>query len=378
MMRIAINAISVREGGGSVAFEKLLAQFVRLKPEYEYYIVASRELPHFPCIEHASVHRCQFEWAERNYLFGSLWYLFVLPIWLKRNKIDVLFSQTSYLPLWGRVRSTILVQDPTNFWDIPSVNRGHSLPERLRAGIKKAWSHHSVRVADEVTVQTRALGGFVANQIPSAEGRIKVIPHGLGYLDKPCPRRLTAIRPGDTFEISYVALYRDYKNFDILLGALKLLKEMDVPARLHLTLDRSKTPVHALEEKARKLGIAESIVNHGQLDRSAVTRLYEKSHVLIFPSMCESFGFPQVEAMAFALPIIAADTPVSREVCGDAATFFPAEDDHALACLIQRFYTHPEELALASRLSAERAASFDWKKAAVETLVWMTNGRGKS
>ena len=82
--------------------------------------------------------------------------------------------------------------------------------------------------------------------------------------------------------------------------------------------------------------------------------------------------------MAFALPIIAADTPVSREVCGDAAAFFPAEDDHALASLIQRFYTHPEELALASRLSAERAASFDWKKAAGETLVWMTNGRGKS
>ena len=352
-MRIAINAISVREGGGSVAFEKLLAQFVRLKPEYEYHIIASSALPHFPCIEHKSVHRYEFAWAEENYFLGSLWYLVVLPSWLKRKKIDVLFSQTSYLPLWGRVRSTILVQDPTNFWDIPSVNRGHSRTDQLRAAIKKAWAHHSVRVADEVTVQTRALGTFVTNQIPSAQDRIKVIPHGLGYMDKPCPRRLTAIRPGDTFEIAYVALYRDYKNFDILLSALKLLEKMGVPARLHLTLDRSKSQVHALEEKASKLGITDRIINHGQLDRAAVTRLYEQSHVLIFPSMCESFGFPQVEAMAFALPIIAADTPVSREVCGDAAAFFPADDDKALASLIQRFYTHPEELALASRLSAD-------------------------
>ncbi len=375
-MRIAINVISVKEGGGIVAFEKLLAQFVRLKPEYEYHVIANHALPAFRSIEHPSVRIHQFRWAERNYLLGSLWYLVVLPQWLRRNRIDVLFSQTSYLPLWGRIRSTILVQDPTNFWDIPSMSNGHPMADRLRARIKKVWAHHSVRVADEVTVQTRALEGFVARQVPSAEGRIKVIPHGLGYLDKPCPRRLTAIRPGDTFEIAYVALYRDYKNFDILLQALKLLKEIGVPARLHLTLDRSKPPVHALEEKAKALGIADRIVNHGQLDRPAVTDLYEKSHVLIFPSMCESFGFPQVEAMAFALPIIAADTPVSREVCGDAAAFFPADDARALASLVQRFYTHPEELALASRLSAERASSFDWHRAAHETLVWMTNGRG--
>lgn len=183
------------------------------------------------------------------------------------------------------------------------------------------------------------------------------------------------MRPGDTFEISYVSLYRDYKNFDILLSALKVLKQLGVPGRLHLTLDRSKPQVLALERHAMEMGVADMVVNHGQLDRAAVTDLYEKSHALIFPSMCESFGFPQVEAMAFALPIIAADTPVSREVCGPAAAFFPPEDGQALAGLIKRFYTHPEELALASRLSAQRAASFDWKKAAGETLIWMTNGK---
>jgi glycosyltransferase involved in cell wall biosynthesis len=374
-MRIAINAISVKEGGGIVAFEKLMAQFVRLKPEYEYHVIANRALQNFPCIVHKSVYRHQFDWAQHNYLFCSFWYLFVLPSWLRRWQIDVLFSHTSYLPLWGRSRSAILVQDPTNFWDVPSINKTHSMTDRMRAAVKRAWAHYSVRVADDVTVQTKALGRFVTQQIPSAVGRIKVIPHGLGYLDKPCPRRLTAIKSGDTFEIAYVALYRDYKNFQILLSALRLLKGMGVPARLHLTLDRSKPQVLALEAKAGELGISDRVVNHGLLDRPAVSRLYEQSHALIFPSMCESFGFPQVEAMAFALPIIAADTPVSREVCGQAAAFFPPEDDRALASLIHRFYNHPEELALASRLSAERAESFDWKKAATETLVWMTNGR---
>jgi glycosyltransferase involved in cell wall biosynthesis len=373
-MRIAINAISVKEGGGAVVLEKLLTQFVRLKPEYEYHVIASHALPSLPCIRHQSVYRYEFEWVEQSYLLGSLWYLLVLPAWLRSKRIDVLFSQTSYLPLWGSRRSTMLVQDPTNFWDIPAVNETHPLGTRVRAAVKRAWAHYSVRMADDVTVQTNALGSFVAKQVPPAQDRIRVIPHGLGYLDKPCPRPNMGVRSGETFEVAYVALYRDYKNFDILVSALSLLKGMGVPTRLHLTLERSLPRVRALEARARELGVAEQIVNHGQLDRDALTELYEKSHALIFPSMCESFGFPQVEAMAFGLPIIAADTPVSREVCGEAAAFFPPEDDEALASLIRRFYTYPEELALASRLSAKRAANFDWAKAAGETLGWMTNG----
>jgi len=39
--------------------------------------------------------------------------------------------------------------------------------------------------------------------------------------------------------------------------------------------------------------------------------------------LCESFGFPLVEAMGARLPIVAADTPVNQEVCGKAAIYFP-------------------------------------------------------
>ena len=39
--------------------------------------------------------------------------------------------------------------------------------------------------------------------------------------------------------------------------------------------------------------------------------------------MSETFGHPLIEAMATAVPIVASDTQVHREVCGDAAIFFP-------------------------------------------------------
>jgi glycosyltransferase involved in cell wall biosynthesis len=375
-MRIAINALTVREGGSLVALEKLLSQFVRLKPEYEYYIIASTALPSLRCLEHETVHLCHFKWAERNLPMLSLWYLAVLPAWLRKKHIDVLFSQTSYLPpLIGLKRAALLVQDATYFCQDPAWYLRLSIMDRVKFGLRRLWVHRSVAMADEVTVQTQALADLISGCIPSATDRIKVIPHGPGYLDKPCPRQIGRLQPSDIFEIVYVAFYRDHKNFTTLIEAVKLLRAKGIPVRLHLTLDRQKPEVINLERQIQLTGVSDWIVNHGQLDRSAVTELYENSHIFVFPSICESFGFPQVEAMAFGLPIIAADTPVNREVCGSAAAFFAPDDAELLALCIQHYYSHPEELSLASRRSAQRAAQFDWTKAGGETLGWMTNGR---
>jgi glycosyltransferase involved in cell wall biosynthesis len=373
-MKIAINAISVKEGGGIVALEKLLTQFIRLKPEYEYHVIASQAFPDLSCLQHKSVRRYEFQWAERNLPMIGLWYMAVLPAWLRMKRIDVLFSQTCYLPLIGRNRTALLVQDARYFCESPIWYDKQSILTRMAFRLRRRWVHRSVVLADEVAVQTEALAGLIHESVPSTNGRIRVIPHGPGYLDKPRPRRVDSMRPNGTFELVYVALYRDYKNFLTLFRALKLLREAGIPARLHLTLDRDIQAVKSLEEDMKQIGVSDWIINHGQLERAAVTELYENSHVFIFPSICESFGFPQVEAMAFGLPIVASDTAVNREVCGDAAMYFPPDSARALAALVERFYGHPEELALASHLSVKRAASFDWSRAAAETLRWMTNG----
>jgi glycosyltransferase involved in cell wall biosynthesis len=59
--------------------------------------------------------------------------------------------------------------------------------------------------------------------------------------------------------------------------------------------------------------------------------LYREADVFVFPSLCESFGYPLVEAMASGLPIVASDIPVHREMCGEAAEYFPMLDAAALA-----------------------------------------------
>ena len=52
---------------------------------------------------------------------------------------------------------------------------------------------------------------------------------------------------------------------------------------------------------------------------------------LVFPSLCESFGIPAVEAMAQGTPVALADSTALPEIGGDAGWYFDPESEEAIA-----------------------------------------------
>src|SRR5512141_1592540 len=110
-MKIAINAISIKEGGSAVVLDRLLDEFVQLRPEIEYHVIASTSLPNFSALRYPRVRLHYFPWAEKSFLLVILWYMLALPFWLRRQRIDVLFSQTNYLPLFSPCRTVLLLQN---------------------------------------------------------------------------------------------------------------------------------------------------------------------------------------------------------------------------------------------------------------------------
>ena len=98
--------------------------------------------------------------------------------------------------------------------------------------------------------------------------------------------------------------------------------------------------------------------------------------LLVFPSEHETFGLPQAEAMAVGTPVLAADTAVSREVCGDAAEYVPPRDVEALVAGLARLL---DDGALRARLAAAgraRAARFTWERTAAQTLDVLREAAG--
>jgi glycosyltransferase involved in cell wall biosynthesis len=165
----------------------------------------------------------------------------------------------------------------------------------------------------------------------------------------------------------YVSLYSEHKNLSTLLKAMPLLnKNCAGGFRLRTTADpawkgAAWTATHQEDlALARQPDVAPWVQFLGPLQSEQVEELYRQGDVFVFPSLCESFGLPMVEAMAHGLPIVASDTPVNREICGEAALYFSPLDPKDLAEKIDLLGRDP---ALRKKLGAvgeRHAAHFRW------------------
>jgi glycosyltransferase involved in cell wall biosynthesis len=67
----------------------------------------------------------------------------------------------------------------------------------------------------------------------------------------------------------------------------------------------------------------------GQLNQPECLAEYRRADALIFLSVLESLGLPLIEAMVLGMPIIAADLPYARVICGGNAIYFDPDSSDA-------------------------------------------------
>jgi glycosyltransferase involved in cell wall biosynthesis len=86
-----------------------------------------------------------------------------------------------------------------------------------------------------------------------------------------------------------------------------------------------------------------------------------------------------VEAMASGLPVVASDLAVHREVCGDAAEYFPRFDSDTLARRITVVGIDQARLVMIER-GKRRSLAFRWDKHVdlILNLLTKTGEKGRS
>lgn len=372
VVRVLVNAPSVKEGGSLVVLEHLLDSMARLRPDIEWALAAHKSVrwSRNPPKNLVSVNI-----GDIDRPFGPpAWYEFGLPAAAVRLGVDVVFSMTNYLPLRRLPCPTVLlVQHAGHFSDV--FDRLQCLhlrrSDRIAAWrLKTWWVQRSVRVATEVTVQTAALADAIAMQTGRSRNKIHVVPHGPGLAGETPPQRQeTSARPA---RIGYATKWGVQKNFDVLFRAIERLTTQRREVQLVMTLDPTLPENAQLIAQASAMGLAPLIENVGNIDAARVSSLYDSLDIFVFPSLVESFGFPLVEAMANGLPIVAADTASNREIAGDAASFFPSFDSRALARMLGQIIDDPLLRQQNGAAALERARRFSWECAAEQTLALLT------
>lgn len=119
---------------------------------------------------------------------------------------------------------------------------------------------------------------------------------------------------------------------------------------------------------------------HPALDLSRVQRLlhvtqdelaalYRHADLFLFPSTCEGFGLPVLEAMASGTPVITSTVSSLPEVAGEAALLVDPQDVNQLAAAMVRVVS---DRALHARLRTAglaRVQEFTWQRMAAATLA---------
>ncbi|MEW6742686.1 MAG: glycosyltransferase family 1 protein [Planctomycetota bacterium] len=205
---------------------------------------------------------------------------------------------------------------------------------------------------------------------PASRGRIRVIPHGIDATFAP--------RSEDTIArtCARLGIPRPYVFFVGLLSTRKnvarLVRAFDVVAarhpRLHLVLGGS--PSHGYEEIDATISRArhrERIVLPGYLQVSDLPELYSGAELFLFPTLCEGFGLPILEALACGAPVIASDQSVPREVGGAAPLFVDPESEEAIASGIEQLL-HEGRRSERVAQGREWVKRFTWEECARRTL----------
>lgn len=367
-MIVLINAISIKEGGSLVVLRNLLRQFVRLRPDVSWHVAVNERVCAIPEFSLPSVTAHVFPGVERTPWHVSWWYNRTLPALIREIHADVLFSQTNYLPaVQVNCPALLLVQHAGHFSKLfnEQICSALSFTDRYLWSAKRRWVIRSLKKANRVTLQTAALATAIMKDTGMEEGRITVIPHGPGQAVRAeLPRSFPRDRP---WNLGYTTKFGVQKNFDVLFDAVALLLQSGKDLRLHLTLDPALSHNRDLLARAEMVGIKNVVINHGEIGVQQIKELYDQIDLFVFPSLCESFGFPLLEAMANGIPLLASNIASNREIIGSDRFVFDGFDVSDLADKVTSIM---EDTAYreASAYMLERSTCFTWERAAEQTL----------
>ncbi|TSC95536.1 MAG: Glycosyl transferase, group 1 [Parcubacteria group bacterium Athens1014_10] len=164
----------------------------------------------------------------------------------------------------------------------------------------------------------------------------------------------------------YVGNVYPHKNLENLLKAFKILSKQN---DLRLVLVGKEDYFYKrLKVCADELDLGDKIIFTGFVKDEDLKLFYENALIYVFPSFCEGFGLPGLEAMNYELPVAASRNSSLPEIYGAAAIYFNPDDIHDMAEKIGQLIKSKELRENLIKKGLERVKKYSWQKCAEQTL----------
>lgn len=296
---------------------------------------------------------------NRSRIWRALFFVFAVPLILKRHRIDVYHvPDTNPLPAFrfgAKIVSTI--HDMAEYAVPYRFGKCQAMCRRFISRIQARRSHYVITVS-------RASRDDLVKYLHIPEGKIDVIHQG-APLRQPCTFDRNQDATAQHY-VLYVGVLERAKNVDRLVEAYcSLPVETRQSTRLYL-VGRKGNAYPRIEELIEQRGMASEIRMAGYVDDIELENLYRGATVFAYLSEYEGFGLPVIEAMRYGVPVLTSNKSSLPEIAGSAAITVETNVKSIASALEQLLSNESLRNELSSK-GVRRAAEFSWERTARKT-----------
>jgi glycosyltransferase involved in cell wall biosynthesis len=248
---------------------------------------------------------------------GSVWEQIDLPKLVRAARADVLFSPGYTGPIRPRIPMVVAIHD-VSFAAHPEW---FSWREGAR---RRTVTLLAARTAKRVITISEFSKREIVAHLGIDASTISVVYPGVKSFDagRPFTERHTVLFVGSIFNRRHVPE---------LIDGFARLARAHPNIQLQIVGDNRTSPHIDAQALARATGAGDRIHLRSYVPDDELRTLYAESAAFVFLSEYEGFGLTPLEALAAGVPVLLLDTPVAREVCGEAAAYVKRADPVLIA-----------------------------------------------
>jgi len=338
-------------GGVEIATQNIARYLAQAGHEVHVITSLDKELPKESQEDNFFVHRINYPKIK---ILGSLIFWLKIFFNIKKNKPDIVHCQRIQMGAPGLLFKKIYKK--------PYIVWCHGDDIYFPWKFKKIISRLVLNSAGAVIALTNDMRDRLGK---SFKRNIFILPNGISPekfkgFSKQAIRDKFKIRPDEKI-IIFVGGLKSIKGVRYLIEAFKIINQKIPETRLFLVGDGSER--HNLEDIVKKNRLQEKVNFLGKIINEKVSEYMAASDIFVLPSLFETFGIVNLEAMASGLPVVATRVYGIPEVIKDGENGFLVDpkSPEQLAEKILFLFKNDELREKISENNKEKAKKYSWE-----------------
>ena len=330
-----------------------------------------------------------FRYKSIRFNYGGYFYVIPIPFFsreikdtVKNLKLDIIHSHQPYSLGNEALKFSKKLNIPIVFtYHIKYEDYSHYIPlipkSISKKYIRKITTKYSNQ-CDNIIAPSTAIKKMLVDR--GIKSPINIIPSGINIDNfkkdtgqKNEIRKKYNIKPDDILLITACRLTKE-KNLGFLVRSFAKIKKKSENIKFMIVGDGAVKK--DLEKSAEELGIKNSIIFTGLVNRTEIVSLYQASDIFVFSSKTETQGLVAVEAMAAGNPVVAVKASGIEDMVKDKEDgFLTSESEEEFSESVLKIVNDKnlrEKISMQAKINSKRFSIEPWVEKVVELYKSLT------